>query len=91
VHQRHVPESNFLQPINLIQSIFQEIFDDPKLEVRPSTNRNDIPNWDSLAHLKIALAIDEAFGTRFTTSEVIEFHSVGDFLRALEPTNRQKT
>ena len=90
VHQRHVPESNFLQPIDLIQSIFQEIFDDPKLEVRPSTNRNDIPNWDSVAQLKIVLAIDEAFGTRLTTSEVAEFHSVGDFLRALEPMNRQK-
>ena len=89
-YQRHEPEGNFLQPIDVIRSIFQEIFDDPRLEVRPSTNRNDIPNWDSVAQLKIVLAIDEAFGTRFTASEGGEFLSVGDFLRALEPMNKQK-
>jgi acetyltransferase EpsM len=89
-YQRHEPETNFLQPLDVIRSIFQEIFDDPKLELRPSTNRNDIPNWDSVAQLKIVLAIDEAFGTRFTTSEGGEFHSVGDFLRALEPLNKRQ-
>ena len=77
-----------MQPIDSIQSIFQEIFDDPKLEVRPSTNRNDIPNWDSVVQVKIVLAIEEAFGMRFTTSEVAQFHSVGDFLHALDPLNR---
>ena len=79
-----------MQPIDSIKSIFQEIFDDPNLEVRPSTSPDDIPNWDSVAQVKIVLAIEEAFGTRFTTSEVAEFHCVGDFLRALEPMNRHK-
>ena len=77
-----------MQMIDSVQTIFQEIFDDPKLEIRPATSPDDIPDWDSVAQVKIVLAIEEAFGTRFITSEVAEFHTVGDFLRALEPRNR---
>jgi acyl carrier protein len=77
-----------MQPIDSIQSIFQEIFDDPRLEIRPSTRPEDIPDWDSVAQVKIVLAIEEAFGMRFTTSEVAQLHSVGDFLHALDPLNR---
>jgi acyl carrier protein len=77
-----------MQLIDSIQSIFQEIFDDPKLEVRPSTSAKDIPGWDSVAQLKIVLAIEEAFGTRFRSSEIAELHSVEDFLCALAPRNR---
>lgn len=77
-----------MQVIDSIQIIFREIFDDPKLMVLPTTSPNDIPDWDSVAQVKIVLAIEEAFGARFTTSEVAEFQTVGDFLRALHPLNR---
>ena len=77
-----------MQMIDSVQTIFQEIFDDPKLEVLPSTGPHQIADWDSVAQVRIVLALEEAFGTRFTTSEVAEAHTVGDFLCALERRNR---
>lgn len=73
-------ESDNMQLLDSIQSIFREILDDPELKVLPSTGPNDIPDWDSVAQVKIILALEEAFGMRFSTSEVAESHTVGDFL-----------
>jgi acyl carrier protein len=70
--------------IDSLQSIFREIFDDPDMRIRPSTSPNDIADWDSVAQVKIVLAVEEAFGARFTTGQVAEFHTVGDLLRGLE-------
>jgi acyl carrier protein len=68
---------------NRLTSIFQEIFDEPTLVVQPETNPSDIADWDSVAQVKLVLAIEEAFGTRFTTEEVTGLHCVGDFIAAL--------
>jgi acyl carrier protein len=73
--------------LNRLNSIFQEVFDDPTLVVRPETSPSDIAGWDSLGQLKLVLAIEEAFGTQFTTDEAPDLHCVGDFMAAL---NRRK-
>ncbi len=73
--------------INQLNSLFQEIFDDPALVVQPETSASDIAEWDSVAQVKLVLAIEEAFGARFTTDEVAALHCVGDFIAAL---NRRK-
>lgn len=63
--------------------IFQEVFDDPALAVRPQTSPSDIAEWDSVAQIKLVLAVEDAFGTRLTTDEVSSLHCVGDFIGAL--------
>jgi acyl carrier protein len=63
--------------------IFQEVFDDPSLAVRPQTSPDDIADWDSVAQVKLVLAVEDAFATRLTTDEVTRLHCVGDFLGAL--------
>ena len=73
--------------IDSIQTVFREILDDPELKIDSSTGPNDIPDWDSVVQVKIILALEEAFGIRFTTSEVAESHTVRDFLRVLERGN----
>ncbi|MGD0294790.1 MAG: acyl carrier protein [Terracidiphilus sp.] len=72
-----------MSAINQLNSIFQEIFDDPALVVRPETSPSDIADWDSIAQVKLVLAVEEVFGTRFTTEEVSSLHCVGDFIAAL--------
>jgi acyl carrier protein len=69
--------------INQINDVFQEVFDEPTLSVGLDTSPSDIADWDSVAQVKLVLAIEEAFGTRFTTDEVTSLHSVGDFVAAL--------
>ena len=70
-----------------LNSIFQEVFDDPELLVQPETSPSDLPDWDSVAQVKLVLAIEEAFAIRFTSDDVSGIHSVRDFIAAL---NRQR-
>lgn len=66
-----------------LNSIFQEIFDDPQLTVTADTSSNDLQDWDSVAQVKLVLAIEESFGVRFTSDDISGMHTVGDFMSAL--------
>ena len=45
---------------------------------------DDVPGWDSFAHVNLIVAIEEAFDVTFTTTEIGAIKSVGDIIRALE-------
>ena len=66
-----------------LNSIFQEVFDNPAMVVRPETSPADILDWDSVAQVKLVLAIEDTFGIRFTSDEVSGIHCAGDFMAAL--------
>jgi acyl carrier protein len=66
-----------------INDIFQEVFDDPELHVTANTSAADIPAWDSVAQLKLVLAIEEAFNVQFTADETVALSNVGAFLDTL--------
>lgn len=70
--------------IQTLNAIFRDIFENPDLIVTPATSALDIPDWDSVAEVKLVLAIEDEFGVEFTTDEVAGFKCVGDFLAALE-------
>ena len=40
--------------------------------------------WPRHNHITLIMAIEEAFGIRFTTREVMGFHNVGEMLTCLE-------
>lgn len=66
-----------------LNSVFQEVFDDAQLTVTPATSSHDIADWDSVAQVKLVLAIEEAFAVRFSSDEISNIRSVGDFMFAL--------
>ena len=41
----------------------------------PELRRDAVPSWDSLNHLRLVSALEEAFGVRFTMREVGELDS----------------
>lgn len=63
-----------------LTEVFREIFDDPKLTIGQGTTAKDIPDWDSLAHIQLMVAIEQAFGMRFNTGEVAGLSSVGEMV-----------
>ena len=67
-----------------IQSVFREIFDNPSLTIFDDMSAKDIAEWDSLAQVKIVIALEEEFSIKFTTNEVAEMACVGDLMHALE-------
>jgi len=47
-------------------------------EFSESTTAGMVPGWDSLNHVRVIMAIEEAYGIRFRTLEVIRLKNVGE-------------
>jgi len=60
------------------------VFDDDQLLVARDTGRLDVADWDSVAHVKLILSLEEEFGIRFSEDEVSSMQTVGDLLDAIE-------
>jgi acyl carrier protein len=67
----------------LLQDIFRQVFDDDGLIVTPATSRRDLADWDSVAHVKLILSLEEEFNIRFTEDEVSSIQTVGELLDAV--------
>ncbi|HEX6127004.1 MAG TPA: acyl carrier protein [Pyrinomonadaceae bacterium] len=61
-----------------LQSIFDNIFLD-EVVVTPELSAHDVEEWDSLLHISLVVAVEEAFGIRFRVGEVEATKNVGDF------------
>lgn len=75
----------------VLQNIFREVFDDDLLVLTAQSGSKDIDGWDSVAQVKLVLAIEEQFGFQFTEDEVSSIRSVGGFLEAIKRRNNQAT
>jgi len=61
-----------------LQSIFDDLFLEP-VHLTPTLSAKDVPEWDSLTHISLLLAVEKAFGIRFRVGEVEAARNVGEF------------
>jgi acyl carrier protein len=70
-----------------LQEVFDSVFVDPVKVTRELTAK-DVEEWDSVMHVSLVVAVEEAFGIKFRVGEVEATKHVGDFvdliLRRLE-------
>lgn len=52
------------------------VFETELEEVQDADSPQTIAGWDSLSHLTFALALENAFGIRLTTAEIVEMKDV---------------
>lgn len=60
-----------------LQDVFDSVFLQ-KIQVRRDLSANDVEEWDSLTHVSLILAVEQAFGVRFRVGEVESAKNVGD-------------
>ena len=61
------------------EKLFQILADTLGVEVRAltgETSTQNTPAWDSVAHLNLVLALEQAFGQRFTPEEFLQMQSI---------------
>jgi len=59
-----------------LQAVFREIFDDEGLQLNDTLDRENFEAWDSLGHIRLVSAMEEAFGVSFTLDEIEAMTSV---------------
>lgn len=62
-----------------LQLIFDDLFLDPVL-LTPTLTAKEVPEWDSLQHISLIVAVEKTFAIRFRTGEVESTKCVGDFV-----------
>lgn len=67
-----------------LERIFREVFDDGSLRLSPEISPETFPAWDSLSHVRLIMALEAEFDTKFTTDEVIEADSAASIQALLE-------
>jgi acyl carrier protein len=80
---------NQAEVIAQLQAIFDDIFLEPVV-LTPEISAKDVPEWDSLTHISLMVAVEKSFGVRFRVGEVENARNVGEFAnlilkRKLEP------
>jgi len=69
------------------QDLKRVILQELKLEdwqIDDDTLAAEIPGWDSLSHGNVILAVEKAFGVRFSNVEVLKLENIGDLQRLVD-------
>ena len=65
----------------VLEPIFQEVFDDDEITLREEMTADDIDGWDSLSHVNLIVAIESKLNIKFAQKELLTFRCVGDLMR----------
>ena len=67
-----------------MKNILQQVLDQEIERLTDDMTAADFPDWDSLAHLNIVVAIEKAFKIRFAAAEISKLkqpgQNIGSFL-----------
>lgn len=64
--------------------IFHDVFDDDAIVVTPDLTAKDVPEWDSLNHIRLLLAVQKAFKIKFTAAQTASLKNVGDLATLIQ-------
>ncbi|MBP3819518.1 MAG: acyl carrier protein [Butyrivibrio sp.] len=68
----------------IVQDIFRDVFDEEELIITEETNAEDIEDWDSLAQVRLTVAIEKQFNIKFNFGELTALHNVGEMLNLID-------
>lgn len=67
-----------------LTDVFRSVFNDETIGFSEKTTADDIPAWDSVAHISLIFAVEDEFGVRFSESDLARLKDVGDLLDIIE-------
>jgi len=66
-----------------LEEIFEDVFDD-KIPLNAETTAEDVDDWDSLSHITLVSAVEDAFGIKFRMKEVSSMKNVGEMVAIIK-------
>jgi acyl carrier protein len=64
--------------------IMRDVLDDDSLVLTPETTAHDVKEWDSVNHVTLIVAIEEAFGIKFKSAELEKMKNVGQLVEQIQ-------
>jgi len=73
-----------------VQTIAADVFKVPVGEITPRSSPETIATWDSVQHLNLVLALEEAFGVQFEPEEMDGMVGIDRILSVVEAKVQQR-
>jgi acyl carrier protein len=70
--------------VTRLTPIFRDVFSDDALVVSDSMSAADVPTWDSLSNINMIIAVEKAFGVKFSIKDVRNLKNVGELLELIK-------
>lgn len=70
-----------------LNQIFIDELDNKDIQLSNEITAEDIPEWDSLSHIYLVVAIEKDFNIRFSSAAIKEWKCVGDIIQTIEQKN----
>ena len=67
-----------------VEDIFREELELDDLVLTDETTADDVEEWDSLSHVQLVAAMEEAFGIEFKSREILSWENIGDLIDSIE-------
>jgi acyl carrier protein len=67
-----------------LTGIFHDVFDDDELVLRPDLTADEVPEWDSLSHIRLVLTVQQKFGVKFSAAQTTSLKNVGDLVALIQ-------
>jgi acyl carrier protein len=67
-----------------LTGIFHDVFDDDELVLRPDMTAEDVPEWDSMSHVRLVLTIQQKFGIKFSAAQTTNLKNVGELVALIQ-------
>lgn len=64
--------------------IFRDVFNDNTLVVTDNMSAADVATWDSLSNINMIVAVEKAFGVKFSIKDVRNLKNVGELLELIK-------
>lgn len=68
----------------VLSSIFHDVFEDDTIVVTPDLTAADVPEWDSLSHIRLILAVQKRFRITFSAAQTATLQNVGELVAMIE-------
>jgi len=66
-----------------LTKIMRDVFDDDNLVLTPELTANDVEGWDSVSHITLVVATEEAFGIKFKSAELEKMKNVDQLVEEI--------
>jgi acyl carrier protein len=67
-----------------LTDVFRDVFEDDELTPTSDMTAEDVEGWTSLAHVRLVLTVEEAFGIRFSAAQVSSMANVGELASIIQ-------
>jgi len=72
-------KKTFEEVLAEVNGIFREVLNNDSIQLKYETTAADVPEWESLTHVELVVAIEKHFNIRFNFAELQKFKNVGEW------------